>query len=241
MIRKLKQGVRKVIGLKNDTDYYSQAGEDAILLKTFMYLLPIQKGVYVDIGAFHPYTHSNTYLLYRWGWRGINIDPRPGSKMLFDRYRPDDINIEAGIGGTDSSMTYYMLEDLPVMNTFSRENLVKLDVLDKVTRTLEVPVLTYRSLLKQNPSIHAIDYLNIDAEGFEMEILNGLKGETILPKVITIEQNDVLTLKEVEESDPAKFLSSLGYTAYAKNILLKNVCTVFYIRNEYLQPNTELK
>lgn len=223
-----------MIGLKNDTDYYSQAGEDAILSKTFSYLLPVKNGFYVDIGSYHPFRHSNTYLLHKAGWKGVNIDPRPGSKALFDRHRPNDINIEAGIGGANGSMTYYMLADSSTMNTFSKDNLVRLGIFDQVKQTVEIPVFTFASLLEQYPAIKCIDYLNIDAEGFEMEILNGLNGDTVMPKLITIEQNDVLTFQDVLQSPVAKFLENLGYTAYAKNLLLGNVSTIFYIRNEFL-------
>jgi hypothetical protein len=88
-MRKIKNLVRRLIGLNNETDYYSQAGEDAILSNIFNYVLPTDRGFYVDVGAYHPFKHSNTYLLYRAGWRGINIDPRPGSKALFDKHRPE--------------------------------------------------------------------------------------------------------------------------------------------------------
>jgi hypothetical protein len=61
---------------------YSQEGEDLIASRLF----PNQStGFYVDIGAHHPTRFSNTYLLYTKGWRGINIDPLPGSKELFDK------------------------------------------------------------------------------------------------------------------------------------------------------------
>ncbi|MDZ4792716.1 MAG: FkbM family methyltransferase [Bacteroidota bacterium] len=237
MIRKIKRNVRRVLGIKNDTDYYSQAGEDAILSKTFSFLLPVKNGFYVDIGSYHPFRHSNTYLLYKAGWRGVNIDPRPGSKALFDRYRGRDINIEAGIGGEDASMTYYMLDENSVMNTFSKDNLVKLGVFGQVKKTVEVPVFTFATLLEKYPDIKTIDYLNIDAEGFEMEILAGMNLDAVMPKVISIEQNDVLSFPEVLHSTAGIFLAEKGYTAYAKNILLSNVCTVFYIRNEYLPVN----
>lgn len=234
MIRKIKRGIRGLLGIKNDTDYYSQAGEDAILSKTFSFLLPVKNGFYIDIGSYHPFRHSNTYILYKAGWKGVNIDPRPGSKALFDRHRNRDINIEAGIGGDSGSMTYYMLDENSTMNTFSKDNLLKMGMFEQVKKTVEVPVFTFASLLEQYPAIKTIDYLNIDAEGFEMEILNGLNVDSVMPKVISIEQNDVLSFPEVLHSTAGKFLAARGYTAYAKNILLSNVSTVFYIRNEFL-------
>src|SRR6478672_655222 len=113
MQRRIRNTIRKLIGIKSETDYYSSGGEDAIVSKTFQYFLPTRSGFYVDVGAFHPFKHSNTYILYKAGWHGVNIDPRPGSKALFDRFRPRDVNIETGISDKDGTMTYHIVRDSP--------------------------------------------------------------------------------------------------------------------------------
>jgi len=232
MFKKIKKIIRSLIGLRNDTDYYSQGGEDAIVFNTFTYLIPVKNGFYIDIGAYHPFKHSNTYLLYKAGWKGINIDPRPGSKALFNHYRRRDINIEAGIAANDGKMIYYMLDDISTMNTFSKDNLERNDLLNKVTKTVDVSVFTLNSLLQQYPHVKTVDYLNIDAEGFEMEVLSGLDFSLFAPRLISIEQNDILNFEDVLSSVVAKYLISKGYSPYAKNILLSNVSTVFYIHNQ---------
>ena len=76
---------------------YSQEGEDIILARIFG---KQQNGFYVDVGAHHPYRFSNTYFFYKRGWKGINIDAMPGSMKIFNKYRPRDKNIEAGISDT---------------------------------------------------------------------------------------------------------------------------------------------
>jgi hypothetical protein len=71
---------------------YSQEGEDRVLA----HVLDIGRrdpGFYVDVGAHHPQRFSNTYAFYLAGWRGLNIEPRPGSLSLFQRLRPRDINL----------------------------------------------------------------------------------------------------------------------------------------------------
>lgn len=234
MKRKIKRLIRSFIGLKNDTDYYSQGGEDAIVSKIFNFMIPVKQGFYLDIGAYHPYRHSNTYLLHKAGWRGINVDPRPGSKVLFDSIRKNDINIEAGIGSAEGKMTYYIMKEHPTMNTFSRENLERMNMLGEVKETIDVPVFTVHSLLQQYPEVKTIDYMNIDAEGFEMEILQGIDFNSIVPKVISIEQNNVCSLQDVLASAVNKFLEGKGFSPIAKNIILKDVATVFYAQNELL-------
>ena len=234
-MRTIKRLARKLIGKKNDTDFYAQGGEDAIVSNIFNYVCPTQKGFYIDVGAYHPFKHSNTYLLHKAGWRGLNIDPRPGSKALFDKYRPRDINVEAGIAATEGSMTYYIVGDDSTMNSFSSENLASLGMLDKVVRTIDVPVHTLSSILSNHPEIEKIDYLNIDAEGFETEVLSGLDSSSIRPSIVSLEQNAVFTLNDVLTSETCKFLSARGYTPIAKNMILREVATVFYARNELVE------
>jgi FkbM family methyltransferase len=234
MLKSLKRFGRSLLGIRNDTDFYSQGGEDAIVSNTFSYVIPVSNGFYVDIGAYHPYKHSNTQILYKAGWSGVNIDPRPGTKALFDKYRRRDINIEAGIARHDGEMTYFILEEGSTMNSFSRENLEKLGVFSQVKKTLTIPVFSLMSLLRRFPQIRDVDYLNIDAEGFELEILEGMDFSDCCPKVISIEQNGVFYLSELMSSDVAGFLSKKGYLPYAKNVLLPNVSTAFYIRSEFI-------
>jgi FkbM family methyltransferase len=219
----MKSLIRRALGIQNDTDFYSQGGEDAIAWKIASYVLTIEKGFYVDVGAYHPYKHSNTYLLYKAGWRGMNIEPRPGSKDLFDRERPGDINIEAGISDSDGEMDYLILGEESTMNTFQRSQIERFKA--HVKDIARVPVYRLDRLLEEH-NISSIDFLNVDAEGFEMQILNGMSVD---PKIVAIEQNGVYTLKDVLESDVNDHLSKRGYEAVGKNVILKDTATVFYV------------
>src|SRR5688500_16965318 len=79
-----------LLGYHSYAPSFSSAAEDMIL----RHLLGSDKmdGFYVDVGAFHPTLFSNTYFFYLNGWRGINLEARPGSKQLFDKVRPRDVN-----------------------------------------------------------------------------------------------------------------------------------------------------
>lgn len=83
---------------------FSQNGEDIMLANMFS---RSRKGFFIDVGAHHPFRFSNTYLLYRQGWAGINIDALPGAKKLFEHYRPRDITIEMGVSDVPGSLTYW--------------------------------------------------------------------------------------------------------------------------------------
>lgn len=86
--------MRDLYFVRFHTKSYSQEGEDLLLSRIFG---DKKDGFYIDVGAHHPFRFSNTYLLYKRGWRGINIDAMPGSMKLFNRFRPRDINIECGV------------------------------------------------------------------------------------------------------------------------------------------------
>src|SRR5574338_1000474 len=147
------------------TKTYSQEGEDLILQKFFV---GQENGFYVDIGAHHPKRFSNTYLFYKKGWRGINIEARPGSKVLFDKVRPKDINIEKAISSEPKPLKYYMFND-PALNGFSEENVLKLQdhkqyrVLDtKIIVTSRLDIIL-KGVISKN---QLIDFMSIDVEGF---------------------------------------------------------------------------
>ncbi len=237
MIKALKAAARAALGIRSETLFYSQAGEDAIVWKVASEVLKIESGIYVDVGAFHPYKHSNTYLLYKAGWHGLNIDPRPGTKKLFEKYRPKDTSLEVGVGGRNSEMDYHILSSNSTMNSFSIDNLKRLGVEGQITKTVRVPVYRLDHILSLHPEYSAIDYLNIDAEGLELEILTSLDYERNRPKIISIEQNQVFTLADIMVSDVCGFLRSVDFTPVAKNILLKDVSTVFYVCERRLARN----
>ncbi|AFZ46692.1 hypothetical protein Cyast_0718 [Cyanobacterium stanieri PCC 7202] len=96
---------------------FSQEGEDRILNRFFERQ---EKGFYVDVGAHHPQRFSNTYLFYLKGWRGINIDPLPGSMEKFNQLRSNDINLELAISNQNESLTYYQFNE-PALNGFSED------------------------------------------------------------------------------------------------------------------------
>ena len=80
----------------------SQFGEDIKILELFS---KSKKGTYLDLGCFHPIRQNNTYLLYKLGWNGINIDLNPLSIDLFNVARPNDINICAAVSSRKSTKT----------------------------------------------------------------------------------------------------------------------------------------
>ena len=90
---------------------YSQLNEDIFLKEFFKNK---KKGLFVDIGCHHPFKSNNTFLLYKSGWSGINIDLNRLSIDLFNIARPRDINICSAISNKEGTIDYYLPNNNPL-------------------------------------------------------------------------------------------------------------------------------
>ncbi len=194
---------------------YSQEGEDLILRRLFE-----QKttGFYVDVGAHHPIRFSNTYAFYKMGWYGINIDAMPGSMKLFNRYRPRDINIETPVSSESKSINYYIF-NVPELNGFDPQ-LTRAREQEsndyKVVSTVQLKPQRLDEILSNHlPQGQHIDFLSIDVEGLDMEVLKSNDWAKYKPDIVLME---VLgqSLADLLNHEVTIFLKGYGYTLYAK-------------------------
>jgi FkbM family methyltransferase len=165
---------------------FSQEGEDLVLHRHFNYK---PKGFYIDIGAHHPYRFSNTFKFYLKGWRGINIDPLPGSMKLFKRKRPEDINLEVAIAKTDGQVLNYYMFNEPTLNTFDQSLISRAEEANYVLQKT-VPIKTYRlsTILEQHVGANqAIDFMSIDVEGFDLDVLQSNDWDKFRPSFLVVE------------------------------------------------------
>lgn len=212
--------------------YYSQGGEDIILLNIFKHLVRVKEGFYVDAGAFHPYKYSNTALLYEQGWRGINIDPCPGCMELFEKERPGDINLEIGVSNKEETLTYYEIEGRPAANSFSPEFLKATGNFQNIARETPIKTKTLEQILdKHLPEGKSIDLLNVDVEGYDYQVLSSNDWKEYRPKVIIVELNSK-TFEEVLNSQIIKFMKALNYGLVAKTVVLPPIASVFLVDRE---------
>ena len=193
---------------------FSQNGEDVMLSNMFSRL---RKGFFVDVGAHHPFRFSNTYLLYRQGWSGINIDALPGTKKLFEHYRPRDITIEMGVSDVPGSLTYWSFEE-PAYNTFEQslgEERSTAGVSRFVEKTL-IQALPLRDILGDYiHSNQSIDLLTIDVEGFDLKVLRSNDWNRYRPRIVLCELLDV-QLDEITLDEVYVFMQSVGYSLQSK-------------------------
>jgi FkbM family methyltransferase len=189
---------------------YSQEGEDLILNR---YFAGKENGFFVDIGAHHPKRFSNTYIFYLEGWRGLNIDALPGIKNIFDTERPEDINLELGVSEKEGDLIYYSFNE-PALNTFDKAEADKKNGLQHYYIEKEIKIKTYplsyilNKYLQNN--VH-IDFMSIDVEGFDLQVLKSNDWEKYKPSIILIEELRTDVEKIMRESEIYKYLTSKGY------------------------------
>ena len=157
--------------LKRNRKSFSQFGEDLFIVEFFANQ---KEGKYVDLGAFHPMRLSNTYLLYKKGWSGTNIDLNPITIDLFNLARKDDHNICCLMAGKENLLKDVYFEDWSAANSItSNKNL---------SERKQMKTKTFESLIYKN-----FDFLNIDLEGHDYEILQTIDLRKFNPKLICIE------------------------------------------------------
>ena len=178
-------------------------GEDLIIQD---YLKNINNGFYVDAGCYHPLHLSNTYLLHKRNWSGINIDVSQFSIDLFNFLRPNDLNIYSAVSNTDRDVTIYFQKKISQLNTIYKE--ISKERMQGKIQEKSIKSQKLNTILNKSKFINRkIDFLNIDLEGADYEALQSLDFNIYRPKVICVEIND----KDIIGSNIFNFLNNLKY------------------------------
>jgi FkbM family methyltransferase len=162
---------------------YASNREDVLLNRLFP---ADHRGFYVDVGACYPCLGSLTAHFYARGWRGINIEPS-ASFGLFAEARTGDVNLQVAMSNRAGSATFYEFPDAPGLSTFSRE-LAEVGATKSGFRCnpRTVAVATFADVCRQHVR-RQIDFLSIDVEGHEREVLEGADWRQHRPRVVVIE------------------------------------------------------
>ena len=166
---------------------YSQDQEDLFIND---YFKKIDNGFYLDIGCYHPIKYSNTALLYNRGWQGINIDMNQTSIDLFNILRKKDKNICAAISSSNKEVIQYIDHLYSPVNTIDKNfsQVFSKRFQTKPFSKKNIFTSTFTEIVKKYEiQITKIDFLNIDVEGHDYEVLKGIDLLNIKPKIICIE------------------------------------------------------
>lgn len=224
IFKELGYKVEKFNGVENDfvKNSFAQYGED-IIIKNIFSLKGINNPFYLDIGAHHPFFLSNTALFYLKGARGINIEANPELISEFFKKRPEDTNLNIGIGDKEEDREFFIYNDT-TLSTFSKDEQKKYDDIFSNTKNIKyklkevkvVKVLPLQQVIIEN-KITNIDLLSIDVEGLDYEILNSIGFvKNLIPKVICIEASEHSEKgKGQKKNDLISLLEGKGYYEYA--------------------------
>ena len=205
---------------------YSQLNEDIFLKECFKNK---KKGFFVDIGCHHPFRNSNTFLLYKSGWSGINIDLNKLSIDLFNIARPRDINICSAISNFEGTIDYYLPNDNPLSSEITiNENFSKIlkDHHGNQYKALKTKSTTWSSIQKKYEDfLKNIDFLKIDIEGSDFQVLKTIDLEKLKIKILMIEAS---SLDKISREEIINYLKLKDY-----KILLDNNLNVIFENNSY--------
>lgn len=189
---------------------YSQQGEDLIIDRLLGFK---QSGFYVDIGANDPHRFSNTKRFYKKGWGGINIEPDIANHRKFMNGRKTDINLNIGIGLTNSRLKFYTF--IPdTLSTFSEKQAASyLKQGYRLDSTTEIALRPLSEVLSEYCGNRVIDILSIDTEGFDMQVLKSNDWTRFRPTLICIESamHTMNGKNTKKEDDHEVFLENIGY------------------------------
>ena len=178
-------------------------GEDTEVIN---YFKNKTKGFYVDVGCYHPIHRNNTYLLHKKDWDGINIDTSQFSIDLFDYMRPNDLNYNCAISNKNEIIKLFYQKELSQLSTTESAQAKK--VFQGNIKEKEIQAFTLDEILNKSKYKNSkIDFLDIDVEGADLKVLEGLSFEKFKPELICVE----IHAKEINESKIYKFLVDKKY------------------------------
>lgn len=212
----------KIVGLSFS---FSNDGEDFALMK---YLAKIKNGNYIDIGSHRPVKISNTFLFYLLGWNGICVDPLPSLKNKYRFIRGRDKFINAGVFGSKSmsqeDFNFYYYKNHTDNSTFDPARVKELskNFGREPSSVTSVPKITVSEILSSSEKFFGeskeIQLLNLDIEGFEIDILEDFFSHKVFPWVVCVEELGQMA-ETIQNGEIYKLMKSNGYTLGSRTFL----------------------
>ena len=214
---------------------YSLSNVDLIIDYLFK---NINKGVYIDLGCNHPIKFNNTYLLYKRGWSGINIDSDFDSIKLFNKFRSNDFNVRNIVSDDESVKKLYYYHKRSALNTLSK------DLVDsrtsKPSKIIKEKSVTLNKIIEDSPYQNSkINLLSVDIENHEFEALKNFNFLKYKIDVLVIESTDTSQKKLEMYNQSINFITkSKVYNLIVKNgYKLINLIhsDLVFVRNDFCQ------
>ena len=182
---------------------YAMDNEDTAVLD---YFKDKKNGFYVDVGCYHPIHRNNTYLLHRKNWNGINIDTSQFSIDLFNHLRPNDLNYNCAISNKSEIVKLFYQKELSQLSTTEIDQAQT--VFQGTIKKKSIQAFTLDEILDRDKYKNSkIDFLDIDVEGADLKVLEGLSFDKFQPELVCVEIHE----KEIKKSDIYNFLIDKNY------------------------------
>lgn len=173
---------------------YAQNGEDVVLRRA---LAGSDQGLYVDIGAADPVMDSVTKHFYDRGWSGVNVEPLDAEYTALVAARPRDINLNVGVGSRRETRTFFEAVDTPGLSTFT-SGYADLARTQSAVVERELELIPLVEILDEHVGDMTIDFLKVDVEGLEPEVLGGNDWSRHRPRCVVVE-GDVAAVRPILE------------------------------------------
>lgn len=145
-----------------------------------------QDGTYVDVGGGHPVADNVSFWFYLKGWRGLVVEPQQALADIYAHVRPRDHTVSCLAGRADGTAEFHVVERLHGFSTMVKEHAAGASQFGAGFTTIAKPVRTLASLCAE-AGLEKIDFLKIDVEGAEPEVLAGMDFKRYRPRVVMIE------------------------------------------------------
>jgi FkbM family methyltransferase len=190
--------------------YYSQFGEDKILFDVFQ---KKSSGVCVEVGANNGVNDSNTFFFEKIGWKCILVEPNPILCEQIRKFR-DALIFECAVSNLSGIKTLHVVGSDASENGMStistnKEDHDRFKTLGLTSYTLQVQTMTLNEILTSASINNNIDFISIDVEGHEYEVLQGFSLERWKPVIMLVEDNS-----NFENNHISNYLKKFGYVRF---------------------------
>jgi len=189
---------------------YAKSNEDIILNHV---LKDVPDIFWIDVGCNDPIRGSITKAFYDKGFHGINVDMDSDIMEINYIERPRDINLNVGVSNEPGELTYYVQGVFGELNTMVAEHRIE----NAIERTSKL--VTLKMICDEHvPSNETIDFLKIDVEGMEKQVLEGADFKNYRPKIVVMESTLPCTEIPSHEEWESIILSQGYHLAYTHDI-----------------------